>query len=219
MSFSDGIINPLKMPAVAVYLVLGIPGLTCMCILFYIPPQELVQSENRNVRKGWGTLLILLIGMATSLLCFVFSKLFFSQRFVSSISSSIIEYNVLMNNVYWYGSELLSPMRSIKYPISYFGLHAMSYFSGLYAVSILFEQIEHISSSYNLSHDRLKLQFMCLGLFMFFETLLLYVSYPFQTFASGWRIFHNIFAVFLAETAFYCLPLYSGLAAISLSLV
>jgi hypothetical protein len=42
---------------------------------------------------------------------------------------------------------------------------------------------------------------MCLGLFMFFETLL-YLSYPFQTFESGWRIFHNFFAVFLARLHF-----------------
>lgn len=137
--------------------------------------------------------------MGTSLLCFVFSKLLFSA-FCLSISSSIIEYNILMNNVYWYDSEMLSPLRSIKYPLSYFGLHALSYFSGLYAVLFCLSKL-NIVSSYNLSHDRLKLQFMCLGLFLFFETLL-YVSYPFQTFENGWRIFHNFFAVFLARLHF-----------------
>ena len=42
---------------------------------------------------------------------------------------------------------------------------------------------------------------MCLGLYLFLETLL-YVSYPFQTFESGWRIFHNFFAVFVARLHF-----------------
>lgn len=185
------------MPAVLVYLLLVfLAVLTCM--FFYIPRKNWF---NISVAKeeGMGTLKILLIGMCTSLLCFVFSKLLFSA-FCLSISSSIIEYNILMNNVYWFGSDLLSPLRNIKYPISYFGLHTLSYFSGLYAVLFCLSKL-NITSSYNLSHDRLKLQFMCLGLFMFFETLL-YVSYPFQTFDSGWRIFHNFLAVFLARLHF-----------------
>lgn len=185
------------MPALVVYLTLIFLALVT-CVMFYIPRKNWF-SLNVAKEEGLGTLKILLIGMGTSLLCFLFSKLLFSALCLS-ISSSIIEYNILMNNVYWYGSELLSPLRSVKYPISYFGLHAMSYFSGLYAVLFCLSKL-NITSNYNLSHDRLKLQFMCLGLFMFFETLL-YVSYPFQTFASGWRIFHNIFAVFLARLHF-----------------
>lgn len=185
------------MPAFVVYLALIFLALIA-CVLFYIPRKNWF---NRNVAKeeGWGTLKILLIGMGTSILCFVLSKFLFSA-FCLSISSSIIEYNILMNNVYWYGSELLSPLRTIKYPVSYFGLHSISYFSGLYAVLFCLSKL-NITSSYNLSHDRLKLQFMCLGLYLFFETLL-YVSYPFQTFESGWRIFHNFFAVFLARLHF-----------------
>ncbi|NAS12407.1 hypothetical protein [Poritiphilus flavus] len=185
------------MPAVVVYLMLI--GLALLaCILFYIPRKYWF---NRKVAReeGLGTLVVLLIGMSISLLCFLFSKLLFSA-FCLSISSSIIEYNILINNVYWYGSELLSPLRSLKYPLSYFGLHTLSYFSGLYAVLYCLSKL-NITSSFNLAHDRLKLQFMCLGLFMFFETLL-YLSYPFQTFGSGWRIFHNFFAVFLARLHF-----------------
>lgn len=185
------------MPALVVYLLLIFSALLA-CILFYIPRKNWFNLRVAR-EEGWGTLTILLIGMSTSLLCFVFSKLFFSALCLS-VSSSIIEYNILMNNVYWHGSELLSPLRNIKYPISYFGLHTISYFTGLYAVLYCLSKL-NITSSYNLSHDRLKLQFMCLGLFMFFETLL-YLSYPFQTFDSGWRIFHNIFAVFLARLHF-----------------
>lgn len=185
------------MPAVVVYLALILAALVA-CVLFYIPRKNWL---NLNVLRedGWGTLKILLIGMGTSFLCFVLSKLLFSA-FCLSISSSIIEYNILMNNVYWYGSELLSPLRNIKYPISYFGLHTIAYFSGLYAILFCLSKL-NIASSFNLSHDRLKLQFMCLGLYLFFETLM-YVSYPFQTFESGWRIFHNFFAVFLARLHF-----------------
>lgn len=185
------------MPAIVVYLLLILFALVA-CVLFYIPRKNWFNLS--VIREdGWGTMKILLIGMGTSLLCFVLSKLLFSA-FCLSISSSIIEYNILMNNVYWFGSELLSPLRNIKYPVSYFGLHSVSYFSGLYAVLFCLSKL-NISSSYNLSHDRLKLQFMCLGLYLFFETLL-YVSYPFQTFESGWRIFHNFFAVFLARLHF-----------------
>ncbi len=185
------------MPAIVVYLILILLALVA-CVLFYIPRKNWF---NLCVIKedGWSTMKILFIGMGTSLLCFVLSKLLFSA-FCLSISSSIIEYNILMNNVYWFGSELLSPLRNIKYPVSYFGLHSVSYFSGLYALLFCLSKL-NISSSYNLSHDRLKLQFMCLGLYLFFETLL-YVSYPFQTFESGWRIFHNFFAVFLARLHF-----------------
>jgi len=167
-------------------------------VLFYIPRKNWFNFSIAK-EEGWGTLKVLLIGMGTSFLCFVFSKLLFSA-FCLSISSSVIEYNILMNNVYWYDSDMLSPLRSIKYPLSYFGLHAISYFSGLYAVLFCLSKL-NIVSSYNLSHDRLKLQFMCLGLFLFFETLL-YVSYPFQTFESGWRVFHNFFAVFVARLHF-----------------
>lgn len=185
------------MPAIVVYLVLVFFALVA-CVLFYIPRKNWFNLS--VIREdGWSTMKILLIGMGTSLLCFVLSKLLFSA-FCLSISSSIIEYNILMNNVYWFGSELLSPLRNVKYPVSYFGLHSISYFSGLYAVLFCLSKL-NISSSYNLSHDRLKLQFMCLGLYLFFETLL-YVSYPFQTFESGWRIFHNFFAVFLARLHF-----------------
>ncbi len=137
--------------------------------------------------------------MGTSLLCFIFSKLLFSA-FCLSISASVIEYNILINNVYWIGSELVSPFRTIKYPLSYFGLHTLSYFAGLYAVLYCLSKL-NITSRYNLAQDRLKLQLMCLGLYLFFETLL-YVSYPFQTFANGWRIFHNLFAVFVARLHF-----------------
>ncbi len=137
--------------------------------------------------------------MGTSLLCFVLSKLLFSA-FCLMVSSNIVEYNILVNNVYWSGSELLSPLGSPKYPLSYFGLHTLAYFAGLYAVLYCLSKL-NIASRYNLSHDRLKLQFMCLGLFMFFETIM-YLSYPFQTFDSGWRIFHNFFAVFLARLHF-----------------
>lgn len=185
------------MPAVVVYLALVLLALIA-CVLFYIPRKNWFNLQVAK-EEGWGTLKILVIGMGTSILCFVLSKLLFSA-FCLSISSSIIEYNILMNNVYWYGSELLSPVRSLKYPVSYFGLHSVSYFSGLYAVLFCLSKL-NITSSYNLSHDRLKLQFMCLGLYLFFETLL-YVSYPFQTFESGWRIFHNFFAVFLARLHF-----------------
>ncbi|MCW5514769.1 hypothetical protein [Muriicola sp. Z0-33] len=185
------------MPAVVVYLALIFLALLG-CILLYIPRKNWFNLRVAR-EEGWGTLVILLIGMGTSMLCFLFSKLLFSALCLG-ISSSIIEYNILMNNVYWYGSELLSPIRSIKYPISYFGLHTIAYFSGLYALLFCLSKL-NIRSRYNLSHDKLKLQFMCLGLFMFFETLL-YVSYPFQTFASGWRIFHNFFAVFLARIHF-----------------
>lgn len=185
------------MPAVVVYLALVFLALVA-CVLFYIPRKNWFNLQVAK-EEGWGTLKILLIGMGTSVLCFVLSKLLFSA-FCLSISSSIIEYNILMNNVYWYGSELLSPLRTFKYPVSYFGLHSISYFSGLYAVLFCLSKL-NITSSYNLSHDRLKLQFMCLGLYLFFETLL-YVSYPFQTFESGWRIFHNFFAVFLARLHF-----------------
>ena len=185
------------MPVVVVYLALVVLAMLG-CVLFYIPRKNWFNLKVAR-EEGWGTLVILLIGMGTSLLCFLFSKLLFSALCLS-ISSSIIEYNILMNNVYWYGSEILSPIRSLKYPLSYFGLHALAYFSGLYAVLYCLSRL-NIQSSYNLSHDRLKLQFMCLGLFMFFETLL-YLTYPFQTFASGWRIFHNFFAVFLARLHF-----------------
>ncbi len=185
------------MPAIVVYLLLIVLALVA-CVFFYIPRKNWLKLQVAK-EEGWGTLKVLIIGMATSLLCFVFSKLLFSALCLS-ISSSIIEYNILMNNVYWLGSDLLSPLANIKYPISYFGLHAVSYFSGLYAVLFCLSKL-NITSSYNLSHDRLKLQLMCLGLFMFFETLL-YVSYPFQTFESGWRIFHNFFAVFIARLHF-----------------
>ncbi len=167
-------------------------------MLFYIPRENWFNLKVAK-EEGLGTLVILIIGMSTSLLCFVFSKLLFSALCLS-ISSGIIEYNILINNVYWYGSEMLSPFGNLKYPIAYFGLHTASYFTGLYAVLYCLSKL-NITSSYNLAHDRLKLQFMCLGLFMFFETLL-YVSYPFQTFASGWRIFHNFFAVFLGRIHF-----------------
>ncbi|MBT8184348.1 MAG: hypothetical protein KJN76_05880 [Eudoraea sp.] len=185
------------MPAVVVYLLLVFLALFG-CILLYIPRKNWFNLKVAR-EEGWGTMIILFIGIGTSLLCFLFSKLLFSALCLS-ISSSIIEYNILMNNVYWFGSEVLSPLRSIKYPVSYFGLHTIAYFSGLYAVLFCLSKL-NINSSYNLSHDKLKLQFMCLGLFMFFETLL-YVSYPFQTFDSGWRIFHNFFAVFLARLHF-----------------
>ncbi|MDB4293493.1 hypothetical protein N9954_08810 [Maribacter sp.] len=185
------------MPAVVVYLLLVFLAVLA-CVLFYIPRKNWFNASVAK-EEGWGTLKILLIGIGTSLLCFVFSKLLFSA-FCLSISSSIIEYNILMNNVYLFGSDLLSPIRNIKYPISYFGLHTLSYFAGLYGVLFCLSKL-NITSSYNLSHDRLKLQFMCLGLFMFFETLL-YVSYPFQTFDSAWRIFHNFLAVFLARLHF-----------------
>ncbi|QCX01939.1 hypothetical protein FGM00_18130 [Aggregatimonas sangjinii] len=185
------------MPAVVAYLLLVFLAVLS-CVLFYIPRNNWFNARVAK-EEGWGTFKILLIGMCTSLLCFVFSKLLFSA-FCLSISSSIIEYNILMNNVYWYDSELLSPLRNIKYPISYFGMHTLSYFAGLYAVLFCLSKL-NITSSYNLSHDRLKLQFMCLGLFMFFETLL-YVSYPFQTFDSAWRVFHNFLAVFLARLHF-----------------
>lgn len=185
------------MPAVVVYILLTFLALVT-CVLFYIPRKNWFNFKVAK-EEAWGTLKVLLIGMGTSFLCFVFSKLLFSA-FCLSISSSVIEYNILMNNVYWYDSEMLSPLRSIKYPLSYFGLHAISYFSGLYAVLFCLSKL-NIVSSYNLSHDRLKLQFMCLGLFLFFETLL-YVSYPFQTFDSAWRIFHNFFAVFIARLHF-----------------
>lgn len=185
------------MPAVVVYILLTFLALVA-CVLFYIPRKNWFNIQTAK-DEGWGTLKVLLIGMGSVFLCFVFSKLLFSA-FCLSISSSVIEYNILMNNVYWYDSDMLSPLRSIKYPLSYFGLHAISYFSGLYAVLFCLSKL-NIVSSYNLSHDRLKLQFMCLGLFLFFETLL-YVSYPFQTFDSGWRIFHNFFAVFIARLHF-----------------
>ncbi len=185
------------MPAAVVYLLLTILALLG-CVLFYIPRKNWFNLKVAR-EEGWGTLVVLLIGMGTSLLCFLFSKLFFSALCLS-ISSSIIEYNILINNVYWYGSDLLSPLRNLKYPFSYFGLHTVSYFSGLYAVLFCLSKL-NITSNYNLAHDRLKLQFMCLGLFMFFESLM-YLSYPFQTFASGWRIFHNFFAIFLARLHF-----------------
>ena len=185
------------MPAVVVYILLTFLALVA-CVLFYIPRKNWFNVQVAK-EEGWGTLKVLILGMGSVFLCFVFSKLLFSA-FCLSISSSVIEYNILMNNVYWYDSEMLSPLRSIKYPLSYFGLHAISYFSGLYAVLFCLSKL-NIVSSYNLSHDRLKLQFMCLGLFLFFETLL-YVSYPFQTFESGWRIFHNFFAVFIARLHF-----------------
>ena len=185
------------MPAIVVYLLLIVLALIS-CIFFYIPPKNWFNLKVAK-EEGWGTLVILAIGMSTSLLCFVFSKLLFSALCLS-ISSGIVEYNILINNVYWYGSELLSPFGNLKYPIAYFGLHTAAYFTGLYAVLYCLSKL-NITSSYNLAHDRLKLQFMCLGLFMFFETLL-YVSYPFQTFDNGWRIFHNFFAVFLGRLHF-----------------
>ncbi len=148
---------------------------------------------------GWGTLVVLSIGVGTSILCFIFSKFLFSALCLS-VSSTIVEYNILVNNVYWSGSEILSPFANIKYPLSYFGLHTLSYFAGVYGVLYCLSKL-NIISSYNVAHDRLKLQFMCLGLFLFFEAIL-YISYPFQTFASAWRVFHNFFAVFLARLHF-----------------
>lgn len=185
------------MPAFVVYLLLIALALIA-CVLFYIPRRNWFNIKVAR-EEGWGTMVVLLIGMGTSLLCFIFSKLFFSALCLS-VSSSIIEYNILINNVYWVGAELTSPFGNLKYPLSYFGLHTLSYFSGLYAVLYCLSKL-NVTSSYNVVHDRLKLQFMCLGLFMFFETLL-YLSFPFQTFDSGWRIFHNFFAVFLARLHF-----------------
>ncbi len=185
------------MPAVVVYLLLIMLAVVA-CVLFYIPRKKWFNTQVAK-EEGRGTLMVLLIGMGTSLGCFVFSKLLFSA-FCLSIAASIIEYNILMNNVYWIGAELVSPFRTLKYPLSYFGLHTLSYFAGLYAVLYCLSKL-NITSKYNLAHDRLKLQFMCLGLFLFFETLL-YVSYPFQTFDNGWRVFHNFFAVFIARLHF-----------------
>jgi len=185
------------MPPALIYVVLiGIALIAS--VLVYVPRNQwlnlrILQKEGKN------TLVVLGIGMGTSILCFLFSKLLFSALCLV-LASNIVEYTILVNNVYWSGSELLSPIGSFRYPLSYFGLHTLSYFAGMYAVLYCLSKV-NIKSSYNLSNDRLKLQFMCLGLFLFFEVIL-YVSYPFQTFASGWRIFHNFFAVFLARIHF-----------------